>query len=424
MKKIVLSLAGVLAATAFAPEASAVPAFARQTGMACSACHYQHFPLLNGFGRSFKGSGYTLMGAQTKVEGENLDIPDRVNMAVYNTAFVSQESGTDNRSTIGTPGTGGEFSLFMGGRGSEFLGFIAEAGLGGGGAGAPTNQGGAIAATKMLMLFPVGDSRMGLSVHSSQGQGVAYSFETMNTGAVGTHKLMGNAGPSNQHLNATSAAMYLGTQTAATGASFVANNSMGFVNVGVWEKAGNDAVTGANSLTLNYARAVYTADIAGFDMGFGIQHFGGTTTVLNNTADANIIDFQAQGDAAGMPLGVYASYGTAAASATSGVAATNMFNADTVNAKTSLNVAASLEFMKATTLQAGVRMGKQWGETDNAIMVGATYDLAQNIALGLNYTMQSGSYWDKAAAGTLPAGANVTNDNGKNATTLLLEALF
>ena len=67
MKKVALSLAGVLAAAAFAPEASALPVFARQTGAACSACHFQHFPLLNAFGRSFKSSGYTQI-SQAQVE--------------------------------------------------------------------------------------------------------------------------------------------------------------------------------------------------------------------------------------------------------------------------------------------------------------------------------------------------------------------
>ncbi len=76
MKKIVLSLAGVMAAAAFAPEASALPVFARQTGMACSACHFQHFPLLNGFGRAFKAAGFTMVGAQGKIEGDRLSIPD------------------------------------------------------------------------------------------------------------------------------------------------------------------------------------------------------------------------------------------------------------------------------------------------------------------------------------------------------------
>ena len=83
MKKIVLSLAGVLAATAFAPEAAAVPSFARQTGMACSACHFQHFPILNGFGQAFKASGYTMMGAQGKIEGEHLSIPDTLNASTF-----------------------------------------------------------------------------------------------------------------------------------------------------------------------------------------------------------------------------------------------------------------------------------------------------------------------------------------------------
>src|ERR1700724_64906 len=42
-----------------APMAQAVPSFARQTGMACEACHTV-FPELTHFGRIFKANGYTL----------------------------------------------------------------------------------------------------------------------------------------------------------------------------------------------------------------------------------------------------------------------------------------------------------------------------------------------------------------------------
>lgn len=42
-----------------APAALAVPSFARQTGMACEACHTV-FPELTHFGRVFKANGYTL----------------------------------------------------------------------------------------------------------------------------------------------------------------------------------------------------------------------------------------------------------------------------------------------------------------------------------------------------------------------------
>jgi hypothetical protein len=41
-----------------------VPAFSRQTGLACSSCHY-HFPQLTPFGRLFKLNGYTLTGLTT-----------------------------------------------------------------------------------------------------------------------------------------------------------------------------------------------------------------------------------------------------------------------------------------------------------------------------------------------------------------------
>src|SRR5215469_18431332 len=41
------------------PFAHAVPSFARQTGMACEACHTV-FPELTHFGRMFKANGYTL----------------------------------------------------------------------------------------------------------------------------------------------------------------------------------------------------------------------------------------------------------------------------------------------------------------------------------------------------------------------------
>src|SRR5271166_3002542 len=42
-----------------APMAHAVPSFARQTGMACEACHTV-YPELTHFGRVFKANGYTL----------------------------------------------------------------------------------------------------------------------------------------------------------------------------------------------------------------------------------------------------------------------------------------------------------------------------------------------------------------------------
>ncbi len=60
--KVLGALAGA-AALATAMNANAVPSFARQTGLACMACHTV-FPELTPFGRTFKLNGYTLTGIQ------------------------------------------------------------------------------------------------------------------------------------------------------------------------------------------------------------------------------------------------------------------------------------------------------------------------------------------------------------------------
>jgi hypothetical protein len=54
---------------ALAPEARAIPSFARQTKMPCSVCHTQ-FPELTEFGRIFKLNGYTLSAIE-KIEQQD-----------------------------------------------------------------------------------------------------------------------------------------------------------------------------------------------------------------------------------------------------------------------------------------------------------------------------------------------------------------
>ena len=51
-----------------------VPSFARQTGFACSMCHYQ-FPQLTAFGRQFKLNGYTLTGLKNIEDKDKKDKP-------------------------------------------------------------------------------------------------------------------------------------------------------------------------------------------------------------------------------------------------------------------------------------------------------------------------------------------------------------
>ncbi|MBI1366115.1 MAG: cytochrome C [Alphaproteobacteria bacterium] len=61
-----LVLAAATAALSFAPveSAFAIPSFARQTGMACHACHTA-YPQLTPLGRQFKMNGYTMSSGKT-----------------------------------------------------------------------------------------------------------------------------------------------------------------------------------------------------------------------------------------------------------------------------------------------------------------------------------------------------------------------
>jgi len=114
-------LAVLLAAIVFQPgRASAVPLFARQTGLECSACHVGAFgPQLTQTGRLFKAQGYT-MGEKKKLddylagmviagnERTRTDVPD-------------PEVGKPNNNT-----TVDQVSLFAGGRITEHLGAMAQ----------------------------------------------------------------------------------------------------------------------------------------------------------------------------------------------------------------------------------------------------------------------------------------------------------
>lgn len=466
MKKVALSLASVLVATAFAPEASAIPAFARQTGMACKACHFQHFPLLNAFGRAFKSSGFTMMGAQGKVEGEHLSLPNVLNISALATAGYENVSKSQQNPTVAattsspatggsdgawfTPNGGGELSLFFGGRISENVGFLSELAF-------PDNAP-ATSSAKIPMLWEVGNGvRVGIVPMSNNSP--AYSFETLNTGAHSAHRLMGKVGAApiptavvaaavaavtatgiapapagvgkGAHINTTSAAQYLGTSGAgANGVSFVVNGSWGFVNIGKYTLAAVGQQP-SNGMNMTYARGVYTFDAMGWDAGVGIQNFSGTdsnpNTGLGMETRVTIVDGQMQGEVGGMPLGIYASYGTAPHSITR----TNLFNGYSGvvggDSKRSFNLAGELGVIpNKATLQLAFRSAKDGsaalnalaglGDRDNAIMIGATYELAQNVEVSLAHTNNTGSAWNTTVTGIEPI--------GRNTTTLLLEALF
>ena len=435
MKKIVLSLAGVLAATAFAPEAAAVPAFARQTGMACTACHAQHFPILNSFGRAFKASGYTMMGAQGKVEGDHLSLPDTLNASIVMKVRYQDDNtaGPVGASDAVAQNVGGgqvqffdEFALLLGGRVADNVGFLLEAQMLGGGA--------AMAAGfRMPFVFDVGGAKLSVIPFTTDALGVAYGYEQSSGGVLRSNRWA-------EHRREVSAIQYNADRGfdagAATGVTFAAQNDMGFINLTKWDAShlpspNSDAGAGGD-FDSNYVRIAATPTVGDWAMVVGLGKMSGSSyssttrlvagvdTVAGKVdTDQTFFDFQAQGEVAGKELGVYFQH----AKAPAGSGVTNAYNGSNCAVGAACN-----PDRKATTIGAdytviphalSIGLAYRNADTggavatngDDAWTVTAVYDLYQNVAFHLNHSQYSGSAHN--AAGTV-----------KNLTTLMLEAAW
>jgi hypothetical protein len=405
MKKIIFLLAGALAGIAIAPQAFAIPGYARQTGMECNACHFQSYPALNQFGRTFKAGGYTIIGAQLKIEGaDGLSLPATLNASVVTKIRYQKSNGP--ASVAGAPtGTNDgqlqfpdELLLMVGGRISENIGTQLELNL--------NNPGGPVVESfKIPFIYNMGGVQAGVVPFTTATQGVAYGFELMNTGAVRGARIM-------EARKSFSAQQYIGTATAAEGIAVVASNSMFFANLSKWSPRGIGDPSGSPSA--NYLRVAATPNLGGWDTGVGLQSWSGNTTDATNAyvqTKAYAIDAQAQGQLATMPLGIYLTHANASASAAG--ATPNLFNGN-VNSMTATTIAGQLGVIpdKATVLLAYRKgdNGKATANGDNSLMIGGTFQVVQNVQLQLNHEMFSGSAYDGGPA------------NGNRLTTFMLFA--
>ena len=431
MKKIVLSLAGVMAAATFAPEASAVPAFARQTGMACSACHQQHFPAINSFGRAFKSAGYTMVGTEEKIEdpksdtSPGLSIPSTLNAAIVGYMQYSKTNGPAD-GTLGAPSASSlnnkttnngslqipqQVSLFFGGRVGENIGFEAEYSI----SGAGTGQAASSLIRLKIPFVQNWDTVKTLEIPFSTSNGVADSFEILDTGAVNVHAFNQNA------MTVISAAQYINTGGNANGVAFVANNDSFFTNIAKFGANTGTGKYGAASST--YARGAWmTGDlIPNYDFAVGGQYWGGSSVndTLTSGGVAGVpvqtkawaIDAQLLGQLGSLPLTFIASYANAPMGS-NGMG--NLYNnggstTTAIASKHAFTAGAELGIVPGiATVQVGLRAGKSGQDagllatgvanganaSDNAIMVGATYSIALNVRAELTYVHQSGDIYN------------------------------
>lgn len=411
MKKLLSSVAAVFlfaAVLLYLPgEAEAVPAFARQTGMACNSCHFQHFPSLNAFGRAFKAGGYTMVGGQSLVEGDLLSIPTTLNMSLVTKLMYQKRSGYDenelNKGVLAFPD---EAALLIGGRGGEHIGFLLEAQLAKG-------ADATFASYKMPIVFDVANLKVSAIPFKTDGLGASYGLELMNTGAVRHQRPL-------EHRGDFSAQQYVDTSGAATGLALVAVDNLWHVNYSAWAPVDG---TNASSPYLNYIRAAVTPTVSGWDVAAGFQLWNGTTKQVDTTnplspvrtsADAYALDAQLQGNAGNYPLGVYFSYASAKKSEADKVS--NMFNASVNKAKSAWALAGELGVIpNRVTVALAYRSGKD-GDPDNdgkdsdkATTVGVNYNATQNVQVQLNYSRYGGDEKPTANVATAGEGNSLTS---------------
>jgi hypothetical protein len=383
----------VMLASAHAGTAvRAVPAFARQTGLACSGCHTQHFPTLNALGRRFKLDGFTLIGAQAKVEGSRLSLPASLNVSLYMKLRAQKTNGTD---PVGERTSHSwdlqfpdEMVLLIGGRVSEHIGFVLEGQLPEGGA--PV-----LASFKIPFSYTLGSVQASVIPFTTDNLGASYGFELLSTGAVRNIRFM-------EHRTDFSAQQYVGTSSPASGAAFVVGNSHFFANFSRWAPVHLAAAEGLASPfpTASYARVAVTPVLGKWDLGFGAQAWFGTARVNGGSGSsvtdvdtkAWAMDGQAQGQVGTLPLGVYLSYGRSAATGSGDNP--NEFNGRPRD-RTAFAIAGELGVLpeRGTVLLAYRHgdNGKATSYQDRALTVGGIYQLHQNVQFQLNYTFRSGA---------------------------------
>ncbi len=379
MKKVALALATVAAATVFAPEASAVPAFARQTGMACSACHQQHFPIINAFGRAFKAAGFTMMGSQEKIEGEGLSIPGVLNAAVLMKARFQKTNGTEAADNVGGSTTNSgqwqipdELSLFFGGRVAEGemlkVGMIMENNMAAAGA--------LIAGIRVPMVVDLGAATVSVIPYITDALGPFYAYTESSTGVTRGIRWA-------EHRTDISAHQYTGIGAGQTsGLALVVRNDMGYVNVSKFSPSFTYGPGAGVGMTSTAISAAWTPTLAGWNMIIGAESLSGRSQKTAATAAVNTtgtgFDIQAHGELAGMEAGVY-------------ITAANTPADSTYGEKSASTVGVDVTVVPHTlSLGAAYRNGKKAGVSDNAVTLTAVYDLFQNVALHANYSMYSG----------------------------------
>ncbi len=414
-------------------SAEAIPAFARQTSQACTACHTQHFPTLNSFGRLFKAQGYTMGGSQETVQGEGLDLPGVLNAALVGRLAMEKKKNEDK--AIGFPAS---LSLYFGGRIGKNSGFLMEIPFEGAGAettvvdGTGTEIGNGsgevhpeagpsfaqLGSLKWNYVEDMNGINAGLNAYSSAMAGPAYGYELLSTGAMGMNvaitgaNAMGAIGMHMEHGSTLMSAfmdamesnpnmrMTMVGQATGLGASAQSGEWFAYYSA-YFGKQAMDYVP--NPSFAHYLRVAWMPTFAGWEMGMGAQiytgsfGYGSDTAEMTYDAKATTLDFQAQGDVAGRATGIYVTYASTPKSDSN--SQLNWYNESVGGDNSAFAILCEMEVVPRLSLNVGYTQATYWSDmlmSDGSVMnssktegtlaqLGANYLLAPNKRLGFKY---------------------------------------
>ncbi len=361
----------------------AIPAFARQMGISCNACHSQNgFPALNRFGRSFKASGFTMIGAQKTVTGDKLgkflSITDTLNLSLNVKIGYARNSDPTASSTINFPQ---DLGLMIAGRVANNIGIFTEIGY--------TDPVFQLSTLILPIIYKVSDYTLGTVLYRTSELGPAASYDTLATGSIKNGQTLQAAG-------AAAAQSYIvensGDEAAAEGVGFYIASDLWY---GVYSAYVPTVGTASGVTPASYASLAYTPQIANWDIGIGGQLWWGTAKrddvnsslpKIEDNTDKFALNFQAMGDIKEIPVSVFITY----ADAKQG----SLF-AQTPNDVTAGTLVGEVAAIPHVLMfSGGYRVadnGQNTNSSDNAELFAIKYFYKENVQCQFNYVVNQNS---------------------------------
>lgn len=380
MKSVCKKMAFTIGLTfVFGTTVEATPAFSRQMDTACMSCHSQNIPKLNSFGRSFKLSGFTMVGDIKEIkskENGGLSLPGTLGFGFVIKARL-HDDGKD--STVLKTEIFDESAIIFGGKIADNVGTSMEFTEG-------------LVSGKVTFAQEAFGGYIGATYYMTDGLGAFSGTEIYNTGLYRPIRQFENRKKANifQKLGIGSGS--------ATGAQIYFGGNYGlYATVAQYVPVFASSVqTGSNFKTL--VRVAYEKDISGFNVALGGYYIGGdvseiTTLNTGNTklkaTDKNSLDRESTG----IDLQIEGNIKDMSLMITGGYVLSNKFSLDSnvsdSRDTTGFSLAAQLNPVKtigAKIAILGYNDNKDSNNDELIYSLGTDYNYRQNVRFCLEYS--------------------------------------